>query len=388
MLELVTTGRTRRGTVIVVTSIFVVTLAVNLQVPLYESYAARAGYGQGGLSITFATYVVGLISMLLLFGGAAERFGNKATLLVGLAFALAGHAAILLQPTMQGLVKMRVLQGVSVALTLGAGTASLVQLGSTPKRAARSSGGAVTLGLGGGGLLTNAGLALRQSLVPASYWAVALATLACLCAALTLQPDRASHRAALLRIPLVSRSTLPFCAALFFAWSLTGIILATIPTRLALIGQGQWSGLVVFVAIALGGAVQLVAGVRQPRLFLKLGNALAVASILGLIVGVHRRSAAWLLLSSAVSGLSSFGFTYVAGLTGVLLSHDRERARAVSGYYLLGYLGFGLPCTLVGYAAERWGLEHALLGYASLVLTSLVLWRLVRTDRARASARI
>lgn len=388
MLELVRTGRTRGGTAIVVTSLFVVTLAVNLQVPLYDSYAAQAGYGQGGLSVTFATYVVGLVSMLLLFGGAAERFGNKATLLVGLAVALTAHATIMLQPTMQGLVKMRVLQGVSVALTLGAGTASLVQLGSSPKRAARLSGGAVTLGLGGGGLLTNGSLALQRGLVPFSYWAVALATVACLCAALALQADRASLRAALLRVPLVSRSTLPFCAAIFLAWSLTGIILTTIPTRLALIGQGQWSGLIVFAAIALGGAIQLIAEVRQPGLFLRIGNALAVLSILGLIVGVHLRSAVWLLLGCAVSGLSSFGFTYVAGLTGVLLSHELERARAVSGYYLLGYLGFGLPCTLVGYAAERWGLEHALLGYASLVLTSLVLWRLLCTDRARASARI
>lgn len=383
----IATQQQRRGIVVVVAVIFVVTLAVNLQVPLYKSYADLAGYQQGGVSVTFAAYVAGLIPVLLVFGGAGDRFGNKVALVLGLTFALAAHLVIIGQPTMQGLLKMRLLQGVSIGLTLAAATAYLVELGASPKRAARLSGGAVTLGLGGGGLTTSACLAFRHSLVPLSYAVVASATFICLCAVLCLGASRARRNAALLRMPLISARTLPFAAAIFLAWSLTGIILATIPTQLALIGQGQWSGLVVFLAIAVGGLVQLGAEVSRPLRFLRIGYVFGALATLLLVVGVHQRSALLLLLASTLSGFSSFGYTYLGGLTGTLLSCEEERARAVSGYYLLGYIGFGLPCVAVGCVTARWGLEYALLGYASVVGTGLALWRVVRGGRAQASAR-
>jgi MFS family permease len=382
----VATQQERRSTVVVVASLFVVTLAVNLQVPLYKSYTDLAGHGQGSLSLALAAYVVGLIPVLLLFGGAAARFGNKATLLSGLLFALAAHAMIIAQPSLHGLLKTRVLQGASVGLTLGAASAYLVEAGATPTRAARLSGAAVTLGLGGGGLVTSTSLAFRYSLVPSSYWAVAIVTLACLCAASGLKKSRADPEAGLLRVPLISRRTLPFGAAIFLAWSVTGIILTTIPAQLAVLGQAHWSGLVVFTAIAVGGVIQLVTEVIRPIRFLRVGNAFVVLGMLSLAIGVHQRSASWLMAGATLSGFASFGYTYLGGLTGILSSYEGDRARAISGYYLLGYLGFGLPCVAIGYVTEHSSLEHALLGHVSLVLTSLLLWRLSRSSRARAPA--
>ena len=38
---------------VLIAAIFAVTLAVNLQVPLYERYADLAGYRQGIVSVTF-----------------------------------------------------------------------------------------------------------------------------------------------------------------------------------------------------------------------------------------------------------------------------------------------------------------------------------------------
>src|SRR4051812_34030063 len=189
-----------RAAMTVVAALFVVTLAVNLQVPLYETYAELAGYRQGLVSVTFAAYVAGLIPALLLLGGFAERFGNKVALLFGTSLALGAHVLIILQPTIQALLQTRILQGVSVGLCLSAGTAYLVELGATPRRAARLSSIAVTLGLGCGALLTSASLALRNSLTPASYHAVALATLVIGYGVFRLRAGLSKRGAALIRI--------------------------------------------------------------------------------------------------------------------------------------------------------------------------------------------
>jgi MFS family permease len=370
-----------------VLAIFVVTLAVNLQVPLYKAYADVAGYRQGLVAVTFAAYVAGLLPVLLLLGGLPERFGNRTVLLLGLVCAALAHAVILWQPTIQALLKTRVLQGASIALSLAAGTAYLVELGATPARAARASSAAVTLGLGSGALMTSVCLRIfGQSLVPASYYLVALATLACIVAVLGLEPGSADARAAVLRVPFLTRRTLPFGIAIFCSWSLTGIILATVPGELGRSGLGQWSGLLVFAAIAVGVLLQLGPELPEPRSSLKVGYAFVAAAVGLLILGVHTHSL-WLLFAASVaSGFSSFGFTYVGGLTGTLLASSERRARTLAGYYLLGYVGFGFPCIAVGYMTEFWGLERALCAYWLAVGSAFVLGRVVSQSARRSHA--
>jgi len=370
--------RSQFGPVTVVASLFVATLAVNLQVPLYAAYADTAAHRQGAISLAFASYVAGLLLVLVLFGGVADRLGSKRALLLGLACAFAAHSVIIWEPTIRGLLRTRVLQGGSIALSLAAGTAYLVELGTNPRRAARLSSGAVTLGLGSGGPLTSAFLAQRRSLVPGSYFAVALATFACWCAVAFLQASRVDRKAPFIRIPHISKQTFPFGIALFLSWSLTGIILATVPAQLSLMGQGRWSGAIVFAAIAVGALVQLGAEVQEPRRFLLMGYVLGAAAMVLLIAGVHLHSAALLFIAAICSGFGSFGFTYLGGLTGTLLACRVERGRALSGYYLLGYLGFGLPCVAVGYVSEAWGLAYALGAYSLAVAIAVASWRAIR----------
>ena len=164
-----------------------------------------------------------MIPVLLLVSGLADRFGNKAVLLLGLAFALVAHAAIIVTPTIQTLLGTRVLQGVSVGLSLAAATAYLVELGATPRRAARLSSGAVTLGLGSGGLMTSACLSYRRSPVPLSYYGVALVTIVCWFGVLRLKAGSSVRGAAVLRYPHVSRQTLPFA----LRPSITAVLVST-----------------------------------------------------------------------------------------------------------------------------------------------------------------
>jgi hypothetical protein len=164
------------------------------------------------------------------------------------------------------------------------------------------------------------------------------------------------------------------------------VILASGPLQLQAMGSARWSGWLVFFAIATGLFVQLTTEVREPQRSLRLGYGVLMLAVVLLWAGVHQRSLPLLLVAAALSGISSFGFTYLGGLTGTLHAEHHARARAVAGYYLFGYLGFGLPCVAVGLVAERVGLELSLLGYALVAGAMLVLSRAWATRREHASA--
>lgn len=378
----------RLAAVVVVSSLFMVALAVNLHVPLYERYASLAGYHRDAVPVAFAAYVAGLAPILLLLGGLPERFGNKMALLLGLGVALLAQILMLHEPTLYKLLATRVLQGVSIGLSLASGTAYLVELGLSTRAVARANGAAVSLGLASGALLTTTfDVVGTPRLSPPSYAIVAFATFVCLLATLPLPASPKLRGASIVRVPLLSRHTLPFGGAIFASWSLTGVILASGPLQLAAMGSAEWSGWLVFLAIATGLFVQLTTEVREPQRSLRLGYGVLMLAVLLLWAGVHRRSLLLLLVAAALSGLSSFGFTYLGGLTGTLQAGQHARARALAGYYLLGYLGFGLPCVAVGLVAERVGLELSLLGYALVAGAILLLSRswAARSEHASAS---
>ena len=46
---------------LVISCMFVIMLSVNLEVPLYQTYARASGYGTGLTAFVFAAYVLGLL---------------------------------------------------------------------------------------------------------------------------------------------------------------------------------------------------------------------------------------------------------------------------------------------------------------------------------------
>lgn len=91
-------------------ALFLVTAAVNLEVPLYQTYAEVAGFGNGLTAIVFAAYVAGLLPVLLLLGGLSDRLGRKPVLLEGLLSASLATALMILSPNMQTLPLTRLSQ--------------------------------------------------------------------------------------------------------------------------------------------------------------------------------------------------------------------------------------------------------------------------------------
>lgn len=362
------------GITVIMATLLVITLSVNLQVPLYSIYATADGYGSGFVALTFAAYVLGLVPVLIGLGGISGYMGRKQSLLLGLAAAFLANALMTFDANIYTLIAARILQGIAVGVSLGAGTVYLAELLANPRRAAALAGVVITIGLGGGALLTSAALAYQYSTTPLSYPFMASATLICATFMGKMPADRFYHTSNLLRWPHVSLRTLEYCAAIFFAWSMTGIVISSIPEELARLGDtgSWWSGLLVFLAIGTGAVVQPWSRIAGARRSVVAGSILLLFACPLLVLGLWLQSVPLILLATAWSGATSFGFTYLGGLDAVVHADDGDKARVVSGYYLFAYLGLGVPCIFTGYLAEYFGLLSAVGIFSSVIVLATI----------------
>lgn len=365
-------------------ALFLVTAAVNLEVPLYRTYAQAAGFGNGLTAIVFAAYVAGLLPVLTLLGGVSDRLGRKPVLLAGLLSATLATALMILSPNMQTLLLTRLLQGVGVGLSVGTGTAYLTEISKiSPSRAAIYVTVTTSLGFGGGALLTSGALLAHQTLVPVSYWIVLLLTLGCIALVLRL-PYLPSIGGALVRLPYFPPGTLSAGLAIALAWAVTGMVIAIVPTQLAQHQLTVWTGLALFLVNGTGVLVQPIARRLSAKQSLSIGFCLLPLGYGLLVLGAWLGVLALVLAGAAVAGSACYGFTYLGGLAAVSQAGGVQRARAVSGYFLFAYLGFGLPSILIGFLADRLGVMNALVGFG-IVLVCACVALLVSVGRSQAA---
>lgn len=360
---------------IIAAALFLVTGAVNLQMPLYRAYAAQAGYGNGRTALVFAAYVAGLLPTLLCFGGISDRIGRKRSILAGLASALSATLVMLIHPDMHVLCLARILQGIGVGLSMGAGSAYLAAAldeGRTVKRSASYVTVATSLGFGGGALFTGTVLLFGATLTPISYWIAAAATLACM----ALLPGVRGIRpigGSLIRLPYFPPGVLGINLSIALAWAVTGVVISLLPKQLALHGVSAWAGHALFLVNGTGALVQPFARKLSPRKSLLAGFVALPIGFSCLLWGASTGKIGWVLAGAALAGSACYGFTYLGGLSEVTRIGGDQRARAVSGYFIFAYLGFGAPSVLLGFLADRFGLMPALIGFGILVILLCIL---------------
>ena len=354
--------------IIISLALFIVTLAVNLEVPLYPAYAEDAGYGTGLTAVIFAFYIVGLLPVLVLFGGISDRLGRKPILLLGLGCAFSATLLVTVFPTMQALLVARILQGVGVALSVGTSTAYLADvLEEGAALAAALTAVTTSLGFGGGALITSAALWLRPTPVPSSYILTLILSAATLLAVAFL-PNPPASGGALMRLPAFPRGSLKLGLAIATAWAVTGLVISVVPTQLGRYGLAVWAGPALFLVNGTGALVQPWVRRMNAERALLVGFALLPLGYALLILGVWQGVLALVLLGASVAGSACYGFTYLGGLASISLLSGAERARAVSGYFLCAYLGFGLPSIAIGFLAQRTGVPAALTIFLGLVI--------------------
>ena len=360
---------------LVISCIFIVMLSVNLEVPLYQTYAHASGYGTGSTAFVFATYVLGLLPTMFFLGGISDRAGRKGTLIAALSFAMMATLVMMISPTMSALWLARILQGVGAGLSLGTGTAYLMELTDKTHRVPLYTGFATTLGIGSGALMTNLSLFYRNTNIPVSYWTTVMITLLCLFFVPFLPETKKILTSKMTRLPHFPTGTVIYSATIIVAWSVTGEIIALLPFILENRHLGAWTGTMVFLAISTGVLVQPLARRLSPLHSIKTGMLLVSLSFLFLFVGTWHGMISLVLIGATLGGISSFGFSYIGGLSAVIHASRNETARAVSGYFLSAYLGLGVPTILVGSLGRIFGLYSSLFTYGIfLIFINAALW--------------
>ncbi|MEK5336234.1 MFS transporter [Bacillus sp. FSL M8-0166] len=361
--------------IFVLLGLFMITIAVNLQVPLYTAYAEQAGYGKAATALVFAAYVFGLIPVLLFLGGISDRAGRKPILLVALSFSLCATLLMIVHPSIQMLFAARLLQGVGLGLSVGTCTAYLIALypeksGWIPTFITLCS----SVGFGGGALFTALLSFQRVSLTPLSYWIVlAFLILTIVVVFFFVPPVQGDSGKPMMNMPRFPKGTMPANAAIAIAWSVCGLVISILPAQLKLNGYELWVGPALFLINMAGVLMQPFVRKMNSSIALLAGFICLPCGYGLLLYGASSGSIFLVLAGTMLAGTACYGFTYLGGLQLIVERGKKEAARAVAGYYLFAYLGLGIPSVFVGLFADIYGTQLVLNLFFLLVLAACLI---------------
>ncbi len=365
-----------------------ITMAVNLQAPLYNAYAEQAGLGVTATSIAFSAYVLGIIPALLALGGLSDRVGRKPLILAALALAMLATAIMLIWPRLETLALARWFLGLGVALSSATAPAYMAELLAAKDNSASATWvtASTSLGFGLGAALTSFFLLFQHSLQPASFWLELILAAIAFILLLRLPDNSPKHkRSAMLRLPYYPAASLPFGFSILLSWATVGIVIAVLPSVLARHGLETWSGFSTFVVISCGLLFQPMARKLSPARATRIGLMVLVPAYALLAWGALNGSLFAVLLGAFFASSACYGFVYLGGLSGVQSLAGEHSARACAGFFLLAYFGFSLPVIATGLLADQYNNEVALCAFGLvLALASTVVSFSLNTTTAEA----
>jgi predicted MFS family arabinose efflux permease len=372
--------RTRTAPGLLVALAFLATMVgTTLPTPLYPIYQQELGFGGLMVTVVFATYAVGVLAALLLFGRLSDRIGRRPVLLPGLALAAASSLVFLIPDSLPALFAGRVLSGLSAGVFTGVATATIVDL-APPEGRARAGllAAAVNmLGLGLGPVVAGA-LADLAPLPLVLPYLVHLGLVAVGVVAVLLVPEPVTRQPGPVRLE-VQRLSVPADVrpvfvragiAGFAGFAVLGFFTAVSPLFVSAVLREPshlLSGLVVFSLLGSSTAGQLLSA-RLPLRTSLLGGCLALAAGIAVVgAGLATSSLAVLVAGAVVAGLGQ-GASFRAGLQSVTGTAPAERRSEVSSsFFLLLYVAISIPVIGVGAGAQVFGLVPTAVVFAGLV---------------------
>lgn len=367
--------------------LFLITSAVNLEMPLFKHYAENENFGIGMVGFAFASYIGGLLPTALLFGGLSDKIGKKRVLIIALILSTCSVLTISVVPNLYALFVARILVGSSVALSISTGSSFLSEMFLTDKEKKSSNLVALstTLGFGGGALFTSIALAFYTTLVPLTYWIVLFLSVVWILITLSLPETNIDKTKKMIRLPLFPKGVFQFNISIALFWAVTGIVISIIPSQISKFNLGGWSGLSLFL-INGTGALFLPLAKRIPvRKSMNIAYILLPVGFSVLTYGSIYGKLPFVLIGCSLVGAVSYGFGYFGTLTAVSELNPTEKSRVVSGYLLFAYLGFGIPSVVLGLTSEKYGIENSLIIYLILTTIAVLIFLLSQSKKEKTT---
>lgn len=355
----------------------VITTSVNIQGPLYATYARNDGYGVLATTIAFSFYVLGVLPILLALGGLSDRMGRRKVILMSLLLSAAATALMLLYPHTWALAGARFMLGVGTALMSATATVYMIELfgAADTTRAANWVTAGTSIGFGLGPAMTSVCLLFQPTLTPASSFVV----LACCAVAWVgvwrlpeTAPLQSGPASAMLRLPYFNRRVAWHGGAIFLCWATTGLILSIIPAALAQHGLSHYAGLSSMLAISCGLLFQPKARTYPPQRATQIGLLILLPSFALLAWGAWQGILPVVLVAALSASSSCYGFVYLGGLAGIAEAASQEKARASAAFFLMAYLGFSVPVVFTGVLVDRYGVQSAFAVFGGFLLVGTI----------------
>jgi MFS family permease len=331
----------------------------------------------------FAIYPIGVVVMLVGFGGISDQIGRRATMLAGLFASLAGALLFAVAPDVWWVFAGRALMGIGVGLTASPSTAAILEFTSweRAKSAASVTMGAQATGFAAALLLGGALTEYGPWPTRLCFWALALFLIVLLIGTWLLPRHTPGGRGGDWRsrmpsVPKRVRRAFAVSSTAMVAAYTFGVLVLSLGGQVEhdLIGSPNafLNSAVLSLFPIMMGAIGIVARPLSPRVALIVGALISCSGMVLLILAVSLRDLVIYLLATAAAG-GAYSLLFVGGLQVIsAVAPECNRGGILAALYLLSYLSMGALALVLGAIATARGLSLAVdLGAAAIILMNV-----------------
>ncbi|QKP78657.1 MFS transporter [Methyloligella sp. GL2] len=360
---------------------FVVMPGTTLPTPLYPIYREAFGLSELTITVIFAIYAIGVMTVLVVAGGWSDLIGRRPMLFAGIAAAIVGTIILASAQGLWGLLIGRVVVGFSAGVFTGTATVTIVELaperwrGHAPLLATASN----MLGLGSGPLLAGilaeyAPYPLRLSyIVELGLLGLALLCIWAIPETRPREPGVRLHMQKPMIVPEVRPVFIPAAIACFAGFSVLGVFGAAAPALLHEVfgfSNHVAFGGIMFLLFFCSTMGQVLQSKIAPNYRFPLGCIVLALGAAMIGVAIQLESLTLLVAGAIVNG-TGHGVVFRAGIQGLTeVTPPYCRAETMSAFFIIAYIAICIP--IVGFGASIAPLGLALSGEVFSGLAALL----------------
>ncbi|MGW6197490.1 MFS transporter [Kribbella sp. NPDC055110] len=350
--------------------------------PLWPLYQVRDHFGPTTVTVAFAVMVIGAAASFGLLGHLSDRLGRRRIIVPALLTGILSAAVLAIWPQLPGLLAGRVLTGAAIGLMASTATAYLTDLYREARPEASATFPALVAtasNLGGLALGPLVAGALAQW-VPApmrTSYVVFGVLMAALLVLVVSTPETVDTELADQTRPVrfalrpgLRRAFVSAAALGFFAFALIGLFssLGAVIVRGELGYRSYFvAGLAPFVTFAASAIAQLALGRLTHPKVLAVGTVLFPIGLALTAVSLYRPTL-WLFLTAAALAGAGAGLLFKSAVTvTVLAAEPASRAGVLATFFVIAYIGTGVPSIAFSLAVRRFALQPTMIAFAGVL---------------------